>query len=310
MRRINRVVTVLFMALVTWVASGAQVAGAETAPQFYSNAHLLNTGHLATTIWGEFKLRSEALGEGSEAEIHCKNLLGSSIWNEGSRGYGQVEGWGTNACKAPALEKLLEKVYEQPIKAGRIKAPITVYATAELPLEKEEREGEVCVSEKETKLSECPNEEEREDKVLIWHIRRAVTSLPWKLELAKSVREEETVNIARIGVPPAGKTCYPTETYEENGEVLERPAKWEKVPAGCVRINVVAPQIPNEVVFYGTLEPRFHSGAGNGLNASAFEFGVEEPTELQAEVGSAPASAVSGELKIAGSESEQLIRAK
>jgi hypothetical protein len=303
-------VTVLAMALVTWVASGVQVAGAETTPQFYSNAHLLKSEHLATTIWGEFKLKSEALGEGPEAEIHCKNVLGSSLWNEGGRGYGLIEGWGTNACKAPALEKLLETVYKKTIESGRIKSPITVFATAELPLEKELREGEVCAEEKETKLSECPKEEERENKLIVWHVRRAVTSLPWKLELVKALREEETVNVARIGVPPAGKTCYPKETYEEEGEVLERPAKWQAVPAGCVRINVVAPQIPNEVVFYGQLEPRFHSGAGNGLNASALEFGFEEPTKLQAEKGEAPESSVSGSLKIAGAESEQLIRAK
>jgi hypothetical protein len=131
------------------------------------------------------------------------------------------------------------------------------------------------------------------------------------MELVKETREEAKVNVARIGVPPAGKTCYPKEKVIENGVELERPANWEQVPVGCIRIDVISPQIPAEQVFYGTWEPTFVSGAGNGLNPSKFEFGEEGISgHLLAEDEIAPQTSVAGEFKIAGSADEQLIFAK
>ena len=258
---------------------------------------------------GEFKLTSEALGTGPEAEIHCKNVIGGTIWNEGSRGKGLLEGWGTNACKAPAFEKLLETVFEKQIAAGLIRAPITVFATGELPLEEEKREAEVCDEEAKTKLSECPAESEKERTEIYWHIRRAVTSLPVEdgTQLGSQRRSKSDGSQNRLWTD--GPSCYPTEKVEENGETFERPAKWQAVPKGCVRITVVAPQIPVEEVFYGALEPTFYSGAGNGLNASHMEFGTE-PTRLVSTHNDAPETTVGGELKLGGSASQQLIFAK
>ncbi len=44
------------------------------------------------------------------------------------------------------------------------------------------------------------------------------------------------------------------------------------------RLTVIAPEVPTEIVFYGTLEPRFVSGTGNGLDPSHFEFNKEAGT--------------------------------
>jgi hypothetical protein len=300
------------MALAVLALAAAQ-ASAETAPKWHQNGHELTSQHVPVNIWGEFKMTSEALGEatGQEGELHCTNVIGASLWNEGGHAYGALEGWGTNACKAPQLESLLEKFYEGQIKKEVIKTPITVFATGELPVEKVEREGEVC-EEGKPLFSECPNADERErDSKVIWHIRRAVSSLPWKLELVKAVREEANVTVAKIGIPSSGTTCYPKEKVIEHGVEYERSASYTKVPSGCIRITVISPQIPDELVFYGTLEPTFVSGAGNGLNPSKFEFGQEGVSgQLKAEREEAPDTSVQGELKIAGALNEQLIFAK
>jgi len=286
-----------------------------TVPKFYSNSHELNTGHIAVSMWGVLKLQSEALGvPGSEGEIHCTNVFGASVWNENGQGVGLLEGWGTNACVAPQLEKLLTEIYGG--ECGQIKCPITVFATAELPEVLEQRQAIVCEERSKVLLSECPKESEREETAVsgqqaaVPHIHRGNTSLPWKIELVKQKRSGENANIARIGVPPAGQSCEPKEeiTNEEgNKEVV--PASWEKVPAGCVKIDVVAPEIPSETVFYGTLEPKFTSGVGNGLDPSIIEFNAASGY-LVATEGRAPETKAEGEFKVAGAEAEQLIYAK
>jgi len=232
------------------------------------------------------------------------------VYNEGGHGLGSIQGWGTNACKAPQLEETLSKIYQKFCEEKRIKCPITVFATAELPIEQEMREAEFCSEESKTKLKECPAESERETKMVIWHVRRETTSFPWKLELTRAERKEEPVDVLRIGIPPAGKTCYPKEVVKlENGEEVEEAAKWQNVPAGCIKITVVAPQIPEELVFYGSLEPTLLNGAGNGLNASRIVFNGEAG-QLRPEHNEAPDTTSSGTLKISGAESEQLIFAK
>jgi hypothetical protein len=301
---------VMLLAVAGLSGAGATQAAAEAPPLWHSNSHEVSNQPIPTTIWGELKLSSEALGTSGEGEIHCKNVMGSSVYNEGGKGLGSIQGWGTNACKAPQLEEALSSLYKNLCEQKRLKCPITVFATAELPIEQEEREAEVCSEESKTKLKECPSETERETKMVLWHTRRETSSFPWKFELTRAERKEEPVNVLRIGIPPAGKSCYPTELVTlENGEEAEEPAKWQNVPAGCVKITVVAPQVPDEVVFYGSLEPTLIDGAGNGLNASRIVFNAEAG-KLKAEKGSAPDTTSSGTLRIAGSEAEQLIFAK
>ena len=172
---------------------------------------------------------------GSEGEIHCKNVFGASVWNENGQGVGALEGWGTNACVAPQLEKLLTEIYGG--ECGIIKCPITVFATAELPEVKEERQAIVCEERSKLYLSECPNEAEREETAVsrelaaVPHIHRGNTSLPWKIELLKLKRAGENATIARIGVPPTGQSCEPKEEItNEEGKKEIVPVNWGKGP--------------------------------------------------------------------------------
>ncbi len=252
------------------------------------------------------------LESGAVGTIECHNAMNLSIWNEAGKGVGQFEGWGTNACTAPTLEETLRITYEHAINEGKIKSPLTVFATSELPLKVEYREGEVCTEESK-KIAECESPSQREKlENLVSGLRRRATSFPWKTSLARtvSVETEEEIIEDKIGAPISTGTCFPTETIKENGEEITVPASWEKVPAGCVKINVVCPQIPAEVVFYGQLNPELINGVKNGLSPSRMKFIAAESGDLIASEGEAPQTKTAGEIKFMGMNGEELLTAK
>jgi hypothetical protein len=296
-------------AIVFAFTPGAAQAVTLTLPEFYENAHKLSTTPVQVSLWGEIALHSAA-----EGEIVCHDVMSASVWNEKEQGKGLIEGWGTNACKAPELEKALEELYKTAIEQGKIKAPLTVFATSELPLEVEHREFETCSEEAKTELSLCPYKNERKIEPLpevyganeppAIRIRRRPASFPWKMELIRAEREEEPgVPVLRIGLP--GEQCYPKEIVEGK----EVPANWTKVPAGCERIDIVSPQIPDELMFYGAQAPRYVSGAGNGLNASHMEFN-REAGFIDSNRNEGPETYSVGQLHIGGSEARELIWTK
>lgn len=296
----------------------------ESAPEWVTGHDWLTAAHTQTTSWGPLTLTSQALGKAGEDEIHCKDVVDGAVWNEGggaetvfepqhAAAKGAMEGWGTASCKSPGLEKELEELFKPQIEEGKIPHPITAYATAELPLEEEMREAEVCKEgSRMTDLKSCIEAGETERKRVIYGVRRRTKSFPWNAELLHGIREEEPAIIDRIGVPPEGKTCYPKETalVEEHGEVkeIEQPASWTKVPPGCIKITVIAPQIPDEIVFYGTLEPKLDEGSKNGLFPSQLEFNTEAGALLASE-GNAPEATAAGELKFLG-ENMRLLTTK
>ena len=271
------------------------------SPQWYDNGTLVGAAHTPAVVWGEIEFESGAVGK-----IHCMNVMNLSIWNESSQGYGQFEGWGTNACKAPQLEETLEKAYEQPIKEGLIHSPLSVFATSELPLRVEYREGSTCKERSKTLLSQCDTEPSEErivshELVLNNGLHRRASSFPWGIALGSAIREEEEVPVPKIGIPPAGQSCYPTEGG--------KPVSWEKVPSGCVKITIVCPQVPAEVVFYGSLEPTLINGVKNGLSPSRLQFG-EVAGKLISSTGEAPETVVAKELKLDGMNGVELLQAK
>jgi hypothetical protein len=269
----------------------AQAASAQESAVFYANGHALTSAPVPVTLWGEVNLQSATVGE-----VSCHQVMAGSLSNEGTQGVGVLEGLGTSACKAPSLEKLLELFYE---------TKVTVFSSAELPFEPEEREAEVCTEAAKTELSQCLNKSERTTKQLPVQLRRRPPSFPWKLKVVKEVREEEPAAVLEIGAAPAGESCYPTEIVE--GKHVA--AKWERVPPGCVRLNVIAQQVPDELVFYGVLRPRLVNGAGNGLNASKLEFNAEAG-KLVSYKNESPETYGQGSLKLDGSEARQLITAR
>jgi hypothetical protein len=291
---------VLVCAALTVLPAAAQGEG--TPPEWYSNRHLLTTSKVLVTVWGELKLNSEA-----EGEIYCNNVMSGSIFNEGGRGKGALEGWGTNACKAPKLEQALNEAYGRLCELKKLKCPLTVFATGELPTEEERVEAEICSEESgQTEVSKCTNREtERVRETLIHRLRRRGSSFPWNIQLVSEEREgEPEQSVVQIGVPPSGQSCYPTEKIGEK----EYTVSWEKVPAGCLKIDVVCPQIPVEVEFYGTFAPKIANGAGNGLDFSSLKFNSEAGL-LVANKGEAPGTRASAKMPIVGTEGEQLIYA-
>ncbi len=301
---------VMLLAVAGLLGAGAAQAGAETPPVAYANGLKLSTTKIPITANGEIQLHSTVLGK-----ISCQNTFYAQAWNEGSplRAYGEVLGWGTSSCTAPEELKSLEAADKKQIEEGKIPVPLTVFASAEMPVEKTLREGEVCSVEKKVFLSECPNSSERVAKNYLSKFARRVTSLPWKIEVIRGERIEEAGILQKIGLVSYGESgtatghstkCYPTEKV--GSEVQD--ANWESVPAGCIAVNVVFPQIPLEFVFYGSQEVWDVNGAGNGLNTSRLEF--KESGTLFTSEGLEGEGSTTGKVKIAGAESVQLMTAK
>jgi hypothetical protein len=264
------------------LATPAQAAGAP--PQFYSNGKPLTTTPVPVTLWGEVTLTGGPT---------CHDVMSASVWNEGGQGVGQIEGFATSGCHELYWEKCALAI-----------CPLSGFETGELPFVVEKREAEVCSDILKTELSECRGIGERTVEILTLRLRRRI-GLPWRLRLVRAVEEEEAAILAEIGVPSAGETCYPREVVEGK----EVAAQWEKVPPGCIRLNVIVPKVPSETMIYGTLKPRLVNGAGNGLDTSHLELGPEAGQltttgEAKPEIGS------QGQIKLTGSEARELITAR
>lgn len=283
----------------------------EVPPRAYDNAAEVGTTHVPIVAWGEITLHSSVLGK-----IHCLNTFFAEGWNQHEhfesskpiRGTGEVLGWGNSQCEAPEELSSLEILHKKEIEAGKIEKPITVTATAEMPLEKIGRYAEICASETKT-LEQCKSESEREVKLETIEFHRRVVSLPWKVELIRGERNRKEVVLQKIGVHEYGESgtavgkstkCYPKEG--------ENPASFKAVPSGCIAVNILFPQIPAEFVFYGTQEIESINGVKNGLSPSRLNFLEAGP--LYSTEGLEGEGTTTGEVKIMGSAGQELLTAK
>jgi hypothetical protein len=248
-----------FMSLL--IATSAAGAS-EKAPEGYKNAKLFRNGGpepiLAT---GTVKLVSETFGD-VECLTTSYGVGHNQVIGSETRAAGEIEAWDAFNCTSPYLETLeaadKKQLEKKEIPCATSGATIgegkcfTVFMTAELPFETEERT-----------------------------VRRGHSSLPWKGEVVSREEEGERSYYLRTGMHAFGEsaaannyaaesgTCYPTEE-KVRGTVT--PANWKAVPTGCMVINIVFPQIPSEVVVYGGQEPLIVNGAKNGLFPSRLEF--------------------------------------
>ncbi len=263
--------------------------------------------------WGEINLHSTVLGK-----IHCLNTFYAEGWNQHEknesgkpiRGYGEVLGWGNSDCEAPKEIESLTIAHEKEIKEGKIEAPITVTATAEMPLEKTGRQAEICdEATKQNELTKCPNKSEREVKLLTGEFHRRVVTLPWKVELIRGERDEEEGILQRIGLHEYSETgtaqahttkCYPTESGHD--------ASFKALPSGCVGVNILFPQIPAEFVFYGGQEIWAINGVKNGLTPTRLEF-LTSGTLFSSEALEGEGS-TTGVVKLIGSNGQELLTGK
>jgi hypothetical protein len=251
------------------------------APEAYSNGRPLSSSHVPFTGVGPVQLISETIGG-----VSCSAYFYGEAWNAlvggETRGVGEVDGLGTSGCKDPSYVKSLEETDKGQIERKEVAcrggypgvkigegACFSIYVTTELPLEVEQTEALVCATEGK-KLSECnKSASEKKTVKLISTLRRRATSTPWKGELIRGTREGEGVVLARTGLAAFGEAganidgqdgqgaCYPKEA--------EVPASWKAVPSGCAIVDVILPQIPAEIVFYGSQELWVINGSRTGL---------------------------------------------
>ena len=263
-----------------------------------------------SSLGARSSLNSSFLGK-----INCVNTFFAEGWNqhekfEGKlpiRGYGEVVGWGNSDCEAPTEIAAQEVAHKKEIEEGKIEVPITVTATAEMPLEKISKQAEVCKVETK-KIAQCNAKNgseytERETKVLTSEFHRRVTSLPWKIELIRGEREGETEQVLeKIGLHAFGESGtavgHSTACFPKEGE---KDASFKVLPAGCIGVNIVFPQIPTEYVFYGSQEIWGINGVKNGLFPSQLRF-IEAGTLFSSE-GLEGEGSTTGEVKIDGAKS-------
>jgi hypothetical protein len=284
----------------------------ESPPLFYANGKRVTAMPVPVLANGRIKLVGPLLGE-----AFCLNTFSLNVWNEHEhgeainpeRGYGEVTDWRTSLCEGTLVGESLE--------VGRPK--LTPAVSAEMPLEKEFREAEVCANEFKTKLSECPNPSERESARVISAARRRPLNLPWKLELVRGKRGEREGVLMKIGLHEFGEAgqattqntgCFPKEKFvnPETAKEEERPANYTAIPSGCVGLNVYAPQYAFEYALYGTLEDFTLNGFANGLRPSRLEF--IEPGKLFSSEGAEGEGETTGELHLFGSRAVELINAR
>jgi hypothetical protein len=277
---------------------GLLPATAVAAPRWYVNGNLLASGvHVPVTIWGKLQFSSQA-----EGKITCIDVFAGYVANEGGVGKGAVEGLGSYHCEAPELEEALETAFKEVLNGRKV----TVFASGELPYEESFKEAELCV-ESTKRLYQCTGAGERKTQEVLVQLRRRLTSFPWPIELFSSTYEGVPVTRARIGIGAEGKTCYPTERgFNSEGKEVQVPVSWEKVPSGCLEFDVIAPQIPDELVFYGSLEPLEINGAGNALTPSWFSFNSTSGLLVSSRL-EAPETSATGELRFIGSAGQELI---
>jgi hypothetical protein len=297
--------------MLTCVPAAAQ---GEELPQLYNNSRLVGeTQRVQTFGNGRIQLHSTVLGK-----IDCASTFAAEAWNAHANGvtetpvhaYAEVLGWGTSSCTAPETIADIEcGSCLQRYREEHIPLPITITVSSEMPVEKTFRQGEVCIDETKT-LSQCPLASERETKTIISSYHRRVSSLPWKVELIRGERAEEKGVLAKVGLAEYGETgtasAQNTKCYPKEGT---NPASFEKVPPGCVAVDIIFPQIPYEFAYYGTEEIWAVNGAGNGLDASHLEW-VAPAGRLFSSKGTEGEASTEGKMRLSGAEAVELLTAK
>ncbi len=299
---------------VAWALIGVATLGGAAAAHagaplvwFENGAKIINNKHALVTAYGRLDFQSEEQGA-----VECNNVINTSVVNESEKGVsyakGAFEGWGSNACRAEDLEAVFKE----------LGLPSTVYATAEEPLAKAVLEGEVCdgtaVAEGRTHLYECPSSAERQAQSFISPetVHRSPTSFPWKTQLVERTESDgEAVIADTIGIGTGNQSCYPKESVLIEGAYTELAAPESAVPAGCIKVDVIAPSIPDEIEFYGSVSPVVRNGAGNSVDPSRLEFNSAAGLLVCAECHIRdPETPVNGTLKLIGAESQGLMLAK
>jgi hypothetical protein len=265
--------------------------------------------------------------------IHCDNTYNAEVYNERERGlatepvraYGVVEGWGTAVCVGKEITEFYSK---EPIGEEAIakEGPLTIFASAEDPLIIENTEAIVCEANAHYATpEECEAHNEAHSiKTQPNNFRRRKASLPWKVEVVHGKTSTgEEVSAERVGLAEFGEcgpgigegtpTCGTGESSTEKTPSKCYPAggkKFQLVPQGCINVNIVIPQIPEELPFFGSQEISGHNGAKSGLFPSTIVFEKGHSGYLESQGGNTGVGYNEGDLDEIGEGSIQLLTAK
>lgn len=261
-----------------WLQNGRPLG---SAPQFQA------------LTWGSLSVR-----EGTNT-ITCVDVSSfQGLWNEAGHGLSEGQGVSSAGCKDPLFERVVCSAI--PV------SNCAVFLSAEMPVIRyATQEGLICRREG-VSVKECP-ESELERRTVFTKVLRRPPSTPWSGELATALREAEAVTVERMGIGEGGRSCYPEETVVVEGKEVERPVGWEKVPAGCFKVDLIAPRIPDEFVYYGTLEPEYLNGSKSELFPSSISFTSAAGTLISSE---GTEATLEGELRTGGAEMIRLIQAQ
>jgi hypothetical protein len=242
--------------------------------------------------WGTVRLTSRVL-----PAIDCVNLFYGDLYNatepggagnsEDVRAYGEVLQWtATGHMNAIGGE----------LSARCRTSSFNAWAAAEPGLEKQYERVTIGEGTEST------------ERLAIKQVKRELPSVPWNQEargteiggsntffLTTGIAGDRTerANVeaeeAQAGIPTEHRTgCYPqppfTEVVREPGvaEPRETELALRSDPKGCVRIDIISPEVGIEEPFQGTLEPKVLNGARNCLSPMKWELeGTEEGHHME-----------------------------
>jgi hypothetical protein len=283
-----------------------------------SERHTVRTEYVPTVAWGPLTLRPEGVGTSG---IACTAAFTGKVWNEREgagktgpeRAYAETVGFNASDCSAPGLLEGYE---------GTGAGPLSVFVTAEPPLQQKLVEGAVCNAVRVYKsIGECPASELQFTE-LVASVTRPPSTLPWKSEFVRGKSADgQSVIQQRIGMASYGE-CGPGEleatsqdpldcrAREANSACYPAGGRSSNVPTGCVDLDVVIPQIPVEIPVYGSLEATWRNGVGTGISPSSLEFEGSWTGRLASQEQTEQSQTVSGSAVMLGAEGQELLTLK
>ncbi|HLI32774.1 MAG TPA: hypothetical protein VKU89_08565 [Solirubrobacteraceae bacterium] len=281
--------------LVAMAALFALPATSQAALKIYKNNRLVEAGAQVPNVgYGQIELESTAP---LLTTIECVNVGFGYSENptSGTNPKGQILVWWASGHD-PTTEHPELSAKCRYVEKGETKENVLAWATAEPELVESLQEALICINPSET-LAECrAKEHATEERKVITKVSRENLTLPWNAELV----EEGTGNYhVKIGIPSEeGKSCEAAHLSTS-----------EHVPPGCIRVQIIVPQLGLDLPFEGHNNPKAVNGLANGLSPSTWEFEgarSEEPA-LYYKKNREVKGYTYGSVKILGFEGQELI---
>ena len=250
-------------------------------PEFFDNFVKLNTMPSGAVGWGPVKLSAPAL----ETEAECVGMFFAGAENAATVnvGHAHILGW---AQSGDATASGGELSRECTAKKG---STVTeAWLTDEAPLTQSGTLGK----------------------------RTEPLSVPWNSELRCGEREEEAVPIFKLGAPAPATASTPCETKAAEETEVKKEEEERKgcyaspVPSGCVKLTLIEPSLGLEQPWEGSLRATWANGFGNGFNASKMKFEGEASGRLRTPSSFADPATFTGQLRVSGAGSGELITVK